>query len=419
MSLRSHLVLITAAATLVCVLVAASIALAADPPVAQTGAARDVSDVGATLTATVTPSGAATTVRFDVGRTTAYGLQSASKDVGSGTEPVAVEIPVQGLSAGATYHFRVVATSDGGTVQGADATLTTSRPPARPTAITVGVRDVSPTGATLTGSVNPQRASTSWRFEYGPTTSYGSSTAATDVGAGSRSVGVSAAIGGLTPGARYHYRLVATNSMGTAVGADRSFFAATTATSATLSADQDRVTYGRSVKVRGRLGGSRVSRVRVRLQTTAFPFDRPFADVGTPVLSTTKGDFAFLLPAVTTTLRALVVVDGLPPFFSRPVVVRSAARAGITAVTRRADGRVVVRGRVIPATANGVAALQRRSASGRWLPLARAHVGADGRYAVTLRPRRRAIVVRTVGLPHDGGAHVSGTSRSVKVAARR
>jgi hypothetical protein len=419
MSLRTSLALITAAATLVCVLVAASLALAADPPVAQTGVAQDVGDTQATLTATVTPRGAATTVRFDVGRTTAYGLQSASKDIGSGTEPVAVQIPVQGLSAGATYHFRVVASSDGGTVQGADATLTTTRPPARPSAVTVGVRDVAPTAATLTGSVNPQRASTSWRFEYGPTMSYGSSTPTADVGAGTRSVGVSAPIGGLTPGRRYHYRLVATNRVGTTAGADRSFIAATTATSATLTADQDRVTYGRSVKVRGRLGGSKVSRVRVRLQTTTFPFDRPFADTGTPVLSTSKGDYAFLLPAVTTTLQALVVVDGLPSFFSRPVVIRSAARAGITAVTRRADGRVVVRGRVVPATPGGVAALQRQSATGRWLPLTRARVGADGRYAVTLRPRRRAIVVRTVGLPHDGGAHVSGTSRSVKVAARR
>ena len=100
-------------------------------------------------------------------------------------------------------------------------------------------------------------------------------------------------------------------------------------------------------------------------------------------------------------------------------MVRSAARAGITSVTRRADGRVTVSGRVIPATATGVAALQRQSAAGTWLPLRRAHVGADGRYSVTLRARKRAMLVRTVGLPHDGGAHVSGTSRTVKIGARR
>ena len=40
-----------------------------------------------------------------------------------------MEIPVQGLTANTTYHFRVVATSDGGTVQGADATLKTAAVP--------------------------------------------------------------------------------------------------------------------------------------------------------------------------------------------------------------------------------------------------------------------------------------------------
>ncbi len=422
MSIRTHLVLITTAALLVCALVAASIALAADPPLADTGAAKDVGQTQATLTATVTPRGAATAVRFDLGTTTSYGLQSAGTDIGSGTAPVTVEIPVQGLTANTTYHFRVIATSDGGTAQGADATLKTAAPPATPTApgaATGGVRDVGTTGATLTASVNPRGATTSSKFEYGATTSYGSSAPATAAGDGTRSVGVSARIGGLTAGRRYHYRVVASNALGTTRGGDRSFVTASTATSATLAADKDRVTYGAGVTLRGKLGGSKVRGVRVRLQTTAFPFDAPFADTGNAVRSSSSGAYTFSLPAVTRTTRALVVVDGLPSFFSPIVTIRSAARAGITSVTRRADGRVVVRGRVIPATPHGIAALQRQSTKGSWLPLRRAHVGSDGRYTVTLRARSRAMVVRTVGLPHDGGAHVSGTSRSVRIAGRR
>jgi hypothetical protein len=419
MSLRTHLLLLTATAALVCGLVTASVARAADPPLAQTGAAKDVGQTQATLTATVTPRGTATTVRFDLGTSTAYGLQSTSKDVGDGTAPVTVEIPVQGLTAGTTYHFRVVATSTAGTAEGADATLRTATLPSRPAATTGGVRDVGTTAATLTASVNPHGAATTYRFEYGTSTAYGASTPAAGAGDGTRSTGVSARIGGLTAGKRYHYRVVATNATGTTRGADRSFVAATTATSATLTASKDPVTYGSGVTLSGKLGGSKVSGVRVRLQTTTFPFSAPFADWGNAVTSSRTGTYAFTLPAVTTTLRALVVVDGLPPFFSKPVVVRSAARAGITSVTRRADGRVVVRGRVIPATAAGVAALQRQSAAGRWLPLKRARVGADGRYAVTLRARRRAMLVRTVGLPHDGGAHVRGVSRTVKVGAAR
>src|SRR3954453_677907 len=244
--MRKHLALISAAAAalLVCALVAASIALAADPPLADTGAAKDVGQTQATLTAKVTPRGSATSVRFDLGTSTSYGLQSASKDIGSGTDPVTVEIPVQGLTAGTTYHFRVVATSDGGTVQGADATLTNSSPPAaptRPAVSTGGVREVPTTAATLTASVNPHGASTSYKFEYGTSTGYGAVTPAAGGGDGTRRVGVGARICGLPPGKRYHYRIMATNSIGPTRGGDRSFVAASTATSATLTADKDRV----------------------------------------------------------------------------------------------------------------------------------------------------------------------------------
>jgi hypothetical protein len=400
----------------------ASAALAADPPLADTGTAKDVGQTQATLTAKVTPRGSATGVRFDLGTSTGYGLQSASKDVGAGSDAVTVEIPVQGLTPNTTYHFRVVATSDGGTVQGGDATLKTDAVPAtptRPAATTGGVRDVTTTAATLTASVGPHGASTSSKFEWGTSTRYGASTPIASAGAGTRTIGVSARIAGLAAGKRYHYRIVATNPTGMTRGADRSFVSASTPTAATLTASKDPVTYGASVTLTGKLAGSKVSGVRVRLQTTAFPFDAPFADTGNALKSTSSGAYTFTLPGVTRTTRAVVIADGLPAILSKMVVVRSAARAGITSLTRRADGRVVVRGRVIPATAKGIAALQRQSAAGKWLPLRRVHVGSDGRYAVTLRARKRAMVVRTVGLPHDGGAHVSGVSRSVKIGARR
>jgi hypothetical protein len=79
----------------------------------------------------------------------------------------------------------------------------------------------------------------------------------------------------------------------------------------------------------------------------------------------------------------------------------------------------VITGRLTPATPGGVAALQRQGTGGAWVPLRRAQTAADGTYTITLRSRRSAIVVRTVGLAHDGGAHVRGTSRSVRIAARR
>jgi hypothetical protein len=408
------------AAVLVAFAALTSPALAADAPLADTGAAKDVGQTQATLTAKVTPRGSATNVRFDLGTGTSYGLQSSGKDIGSGTDAVTVEIPVQGLTANTTYHFRVVATSDGGTVQGADATLKTAAVPTAPTApaaTTGSARDVATNAATLTGTVTPHGAATAYRFEYGLTSSYGSNSATGSAGAGTRGVSVRQRIAGLTAGKRYYYRLVATNSVGTTRGAGHSFVVASTPTSATLVADKDPVTYGGTVTLSGKLAGSKVSGVRVRLQTTAFPFDAPFADTGNALKSSSSGAYSVAL-GVTRTTRALVVVDGLPPILSKVVVIRSAVRAGITSTVRRADGRVTVSGRVIPATSAGIAALQRQSAAGRWLPLRRAHVGSDGRYSITLRARKRAMQIRAVGLPHDNGAHVQGTSRTVKIAAR-
>lgn len=410
--------LLTALALLVVASVTASVARAADPPQATTGSAKDIGRTDATLVATVTPRGAATSVRFDLGTSGSYGLQSSSKDAGAGTDPVAIEIPVQGLTPNTTYHFRVVATSDGGTVNGADATFRTAATVTAPAASTGGVTDVGTTTATLTAAINPHGAATTYRWEWGTSARFGTSTATGSLPASTRSSTVRTPIGGLSAGKKYYYRVVASNSAGTTRGSTRTFTAASTATSATLTASADPVVYGRGVTLSGKLGGSKVSNVTVKLQTTAFPFSSPFADTGNALKSNSKGEFAFSLPAVTTTTRALVVVDGLPPFFSKPVVVRSAARTGITSLTRRADGRVVVRGRMIPATSRGVVAVQRQSASGaKWLPLKRARVGKDGRYSVTLRARKRSMSIRAVGLPHDGGAHVSGSSRTVKVGA--
>jgi hypothetical protein len=389
-------------------------AWAASAPVAATGAAKDVGQTQATLTARVDPQGSATTVSFELGTSTSYGLQSATKDAGSGTGPVTVEIPVQGLTQGTTYHFRVVATSAAGTTRGLDAAFTTAKPPAAPSISTTGAREATPTGVTILGTVNPNGAATSYHVDYGPTTSYGSSTPAVDAGGGTTGVGVRVRIENLQPGKRYHYRIVAGNSVGNSRASDRTFTTVATPTSATLAASGDPVTYGRPVTLTGTLGGSKRSGVRVRLQLTSFPFNSPFADTLTPVVSSSSGTFSFTLPAVTLTTRAVAIADGAPEIVSRVVVIRSAVRAGITAVGR--SGRTVtISGRLTPATQQGVAALQRQTAAGGWVPIRRVRTGPDGRYAITLRARRQAMLVRTVGLPHDGGGHARGFSRTVAI----
>jgi hypothetical protein len=84
---------------------------------------------------------------------------------------------------------------------------------------------LEPEEATLNGGVNPYGVQTTYQFEYGTTTSYGSKFPSVPASAGSKSemTGQSQAISGLKPSQLYHYRLAASNSAGTSYSKDRSF----------------------------------------------------------------------------------------------------------------------------------------------------------------------------------------------------
>jgi hypothetical protein len=103
-------------------------------PSASTGAASVVTDRSASLSGSVDAKGVPTTYRFEYGPTTAYGHSTPATGAGSGTSIVPAGAAVTGLSAGTTYHYRIVATNAGGVATGADGTLTTAvpAPPAPP-----------------------------------------------------------------------------------------------------------------------------------------------------------------------------------------------------------------------------------------------------------------------------------------------
>ena len=99
----------------------------------------------------------------------------------------------------------------------------------RPSVVTGAAGAVTTSGATLNGTVDPNGQATTYRFEYGTTTAYGSLTATQSAGGGNSPQSVSAPAAGLIPGTTYHYRLSATNVEGTTNGADQSFKTAGTA----------------------------------------------------------------------------------------------------------------------------------------------------------------------------------------------
>lgn len=108
-----------------------------------------------------------------------------------------------------------------------------------PVAVTEEATIVNPGKAVLHGSIEPGGLPTTYRFEFGETTAYGTSVpvAGEGVGSGSEYVQVSQAIEGLQGRTPYHYRIVATNSAGTFPGVDRTF--GTTPPKVTTGAAED------------------------------------------------------------------------------------------------------------------------------------------------------------------------------------
>jgi hypothetical protein len=94
---------------------------------------------------------------------------------------------------------------------------------ASPSVVTGGTSAVRQTSAALHGTVNPDGRGTAYYFQWGLTTAYGANGPLKAAGRGTKALAVLETAGGLTPGTIYHYRLVAANSAGTSVGADRTF----------------------------------------------------------------------------------------------------------------------------------------------------------------------------------------------------
>ena len=151
-------------------------------PVAVTGAAsRRHADIGQARRVcrpqrTCDHAGSSST-----GRARRYGARTATRSAGSGTTARSVSMQLSGLAPGSLFHYRLVATSDAGTSRGADRTFATTGPPVARTGATL---EIGSTTARTTGSVNPLGRRTTWYFEYGTTTRYGSRTPSRNAGSG-------------------------------------------------------------------------------------------------------------------------------------------------------------------------------------------------------------------------------------------
>ncbi|HET6869922.1 MAG TPA: choice-of-anchor Q domain-containing protein [Solirubrobacteraceae bacterium] len=94
---------------------------------------------------------------------------------------------------------------------------------APPLVVGVSVSAITNTTAGIAANVNPNLRAATVVVNYGRTPSYGSSTPPLDIGAGNDPAPFSAGLGGLVPGATYHFDVVATNADGQTTTSDGTF----------------------------------------------------------------------------------------------------------------------------------------------------------------------------------------------------
>ena len=186
--------------------------------------AENVTRTKALMKGHFTGNGEETSYYFEWGTTTSYGTKSAVPPGVSTGSPVGltnVEFEATGLLPDTTYHYRIVATNPIGVSPGNDKTFKTL--PAVKTLATEDATNIEATTADLNGSFEGDGTETTYYYEYGTTTSYGKKTTVENAGSPVGATSLPGAVTGLTLDTLYHFRVVATNPLGTTKGSDKSF----------------------------------------------------------------------------------------------------------------------------------------------------------------------------------------------------
>ena len=155
-------------------------------------------------------------------------------EIGNGTGPVPVHAGIAGLTAGTTYHVRLVAFNENNESKpslGEDKSFATLPGPSIDSAT---VTDLTRESAVLNARINPKSSVTHYHFEYdtrlyeageGPHGVRVPATAGEDasIPAGASDVAASAPVGGLEREVTYYWRVVASNANATTIGAGHTF----------------------------------------------------------------------------------------------------------------------------------------------------------------------------------------------------
>lgn len=302
-------------------------------------------------------------------------------------------------------------------VRGAGAATPTA--PTRPVVKTGAASAVTYQSANLTGAIDPGGQPTTYFFQFGTTTHYGSQGPLVST-SDHRVIAAKSLAAGLLPETTYHFRLVAINALGATFGADATFTTTAIPLSLDINALPNPVTVGSPMSAVGTITGSDAAGSAVILQQNPFPFTTGFRIVGSPSLAGPTGGFQFapLTPTVTTQFRVVSVGPG-PPVVSATLTEFVQLAVTMTLVREASPSgppAAAFSGLITPAQTGGRVSVQ-RLAGGRWRLVAatRSRPAASGisTYSMTLRLRHSGLY-RAFAAPVEGG-HVANVSPPVLV----
>ncbi|MCF8428673.1 MAG: hypothetical protein K9G64_00965, partial [Bacteroidia bacterium] len=132
-----------------------------------------------------------------------------------------------------------------------------------PTVKPVPANRITYNSAKLNALVNPNNLATTISFEYGLTTTYGSSVNVSGTSTGNITLFKTLAITGLTAGKTYHFRVKAINGSGTSYGNDRVFttgngFSNSSIGRHTIVVGDDGIVYAFGYNNKGQLGDNSI-----------------------------------------------------------------------------------------------------------------------------------------------------------------
>jgi hypothetical protein len=227
---------------------------------------------------------------------------------------------------------------------------------------TGGAHHVLPTSAQLTAVIKPNGTATSYYFQWGPTTAYGSQTPTVSVGAGTAKVPVGQTISRLAEGGTYHFRVVGVYSGALlALGADHSFVTKGTPLKFEIP-KIPAVTVGTPFALSGALTGLGGANHAVVLQASPYPYQQAFATIAASGLTNAAGRFSFRVASISTTTAFRVITLDPRPVYSSIVTVHAAVRVMLHVRSSGQTGLARVYGTVTPAAVGAPVLIQLRKA---------------------------------------------------------